>query len=307
MTKPHPWTGLALAALVAVPVGIGADGWQSALARGGGGPRGGGVAGGGGRGGGGVSGGGFSGGGFSGGSGASRGGAGRAQTGFQPAGTGLDRGSGRPTGGWSNQVANPQARPSLDRPAASPGGWSGTSQTPASRPAGGPRPGPGGGPGAGPANRPAPRPVGRTWTHPVNINSINVHPGWARPGWGLARPWTTGWYGGWSTPPWGWWGARAALWGIGSLASAAAINNAVNQAIDAQTTTIVVPQSDYQLLYGSVQPSGNGTIRFAVNANGSTYQLTADCNAGLLNGVDPASAAEAQLLNAACQVAFGNA
>jgi len=44
-----------------------------------------------------------------------------------------------------------------------------------------------------------------------------------------------------------------------------------------------------------------------VSANGSTYQLTADCNAGLLNGVDPTSAAEAQLLNAACQVAFGNA
>ena len=69
----------------------------------------------------------------------------------------------------------------------------------------------------------------------------------------------------------------------------------------------MVPGSDYQLLYGSVQPSGNSTIDFAVSANGSTYQLTADCNAGLLNGVDPTSAAEAQLLNAACQVAFGNA
>jgi hypothetical protein len=102
-------------------------------------------------------------------------------------------------------------------------------------------------------------------------------------------------------------GARAAVWGIGSLATAAAINNAVNASIAAQTTYIVVPESDFQLLYGSVQPSGSSTIHFAVSANGSTYQLTADCNAGLLNGVDPASAAEAQLLNAACQVAFGNA
>ena len=123
----------------------------------------------------------------------------------------------------------------------------------------------------------------------------------------MARPWSTGWYGGWGSPPWGWWGARAAVWGIGSLATAAAINNAVNSAIAAQTTYIVVPESDYQLLYGSVQPSGSSTINFAVSANGSTYQLSADCNAGLLNGVDPASAAEAQLLNAACQVAFGNA
>ena len=156
-------------------------------------------------------------------------------------------------------------------------------------------------------NRYANRPVNRNWTNTVNINNVNVRPGWARPGWGVARPWNTGWYGGWGSPPWGWWGARAAVWGIGSLATAAAINNAVNASIAAQTTYIVVPESDFQLLYGSVQPSGNSTINFAVSANGSTYQLTADCNAGLLNGVDPASAAEAQLLNAACQVAFGNA
>jgi len=44
-----------------------------------------------------------------------------------------------------------------------------------------------------------------------------------------------------------------------------------------------------------------------VSANGRAYQLSADCNADLLNGADPASAAEAQLLNAACQVAFGSA
>ena len=156
-------------------------------------------------------------------------------------------------------------------------------------------------------NRYANRTVNRNWTNTVNINNVNVRPGWARPGWGVARPWNTGWYGGWGSPPWGWWGARAAVWGIGSLATAAAINNAVNASIAAQTTYIVVPESDFQLLYGSVQPSGSSTINFAVSANGSTYQLSADCNAGLLNGADPASAAEAQLLNAACQVAFGNA
>jgi hypothetical protein len=120
--------------------------------------------------------------------------------------------------------------------------------------------------------------INRNWTKTVNINAVNVRPGWARP-----------------------------IWGIGSLATAAAIHNAVNAAIAEQTTAIVVPESTYQLIYGSVQPTGSATIGFAVTANGNTYQLTADCSSGLLNGEDPASAAEAQLLNAACQVAFGNA
>ena len=166
---------------------------------------------------------------------------------------------------------------------------------------------PGGGSGSLNGNRYGNRPVNRNWTKTVNINAVTVRPGWARPGWGVARPWSTGWYGGWGSPPWGWWGARSALWGLASLASAAAINDAINASIAEQTTYIVVPGGDYQLLYGSVQPSGSSTIGFAVSANGLTYQLTADCNAGLLNGVDPASAAEAELLNAACQVAFGNA
>jgi hypothetical protein len=331
MSNARQWTGLALAALVGLPMGLVAPGDQPALARGGGGgARGGGggfSAGGGSRGGG----------GFAAGGGSNWGGAagGRAQTGFQQAGGGLDRGSSRPHGGWSNRVSSPQAQPSLNRPSASPAGWGGNGFTPATRPVngginGGTNGGINGGinrgggigtnrPGSFPAARPgygsgnlngsryANRTVNRNWTNTVNINNVNVRPGWARPGWGVARPWTTGWYGCWGSPPWGWWGARAAVWGIGSLATAAAINNAVNASIAAQTTYIVVPESDFQLLYGSVQPSGNSTINFAVSANGSTYQLTADCNAGLLNGVDPASAAEAQLLNAACQVAFGNA
>ena len=31
-------------------------------------------------------------------------------------------------------------------------------------------------------------------------------PGWVRPGWAVARPWRTGWYGDWNRPPWRWWG-----------------------------------------------------------------------------------------------------
>jgi hypothetical protein len=81
----------------------------------------------------------------------------------------------------------------------------------------------------------------------------------------------------------------------------------VNNAIYSNQSYIVVPSTNYQLLYGSVQPAGGSAVTFAVTADGSTYQLTADCNNGLLDGREPQSAAEAELLNAACQVAFGTA
>ncbi len=150
------------------------------------------------------------------------------------------------------------------------------------------------------------RNVNQNWNRRVDINNVNVNPGWARAGWGVARPWNNGWYGGWSTPAWGWWGASAAAWGVGTLATAAIINNAVDNAISANQAYILVPSSNYQLLYGSIQPSGTAGVTFAVSADGSTYQLTADCNSGLLDGRQPQSAAEAELLNAACQVAFGS-
>jgi len=104
---------------------------------------------------------------------------------------------------------------------------------------------------------------------------VNLYPGWARAGWGLARPWNTGWYGGWSTPSWGWWGARAAAWGIGTLATAAIINDAVDDAIDDQVSYIVVPNSNYQLLYGTVTPAGGSSVTFDVTDNGTSYRLTA--------------------------------
>jgi len=90
------------------------------------------------------------------------------------------------------------------------------------------------------------------------------------------------------------------------VATAAVINNAVDAAINSQVSYIVVPNTSYQLLYGSVAPSGSSMVSFAVTVDGSTYQLMADCQAGTINGQDPASAAEAELLNAACQVAYGS-
>jgi len=149
--------------------------------------------------------------------------------------------------------------------------------------------------------------IDRDWNREVNIGDINLHPGWARPGWGVARPWNWGWYGGWSNPPWGWWGARAAAWGIGTLATAAIINNAVNDAVSNDVTTIVVPNTDYALQFGTVQPYGDASVSFVVTVNGTSYQLTADCKAGTINARQPNTAQEAELLNAACQVAYGDA
>jgi hypothetical protein len=149
--------------------------------------------------------------------------------------------------------------------------------------------------------------IDRDWNREVNIGNINLNPGWARPGWGVARPWNWGWYGGWNTPTWGWWGASAAAWGIGTLASAAIINDAVNNAVSQNVTYITVPNTGYELQYGTIQPYGNYSVSFVVTANGTSYQITADCNAGAINGRQPSSAQEAELLNAACQVAYGNA
>ncbi|MEB3320769.1 MAG: hypothetical protein VKI63_07515 [Cyanobium sp.] len=132
------------------------------------------------------------------------------------------------------------------------------------------------------------------------------YPGWARPGWGYARPWNWGWYGGWATPGWGWWGASAAAWGVTSLATAAIINAAVDDAVSSHTTTIVVPNTDYRLLYGSVEPVNEQTVSFSVESGEREVAMNADCKRGTLDGRNPGTAQEAELLNAACQVAFGN-
>ena len=326
----HPFgatLSLLTAALVAVPAGpllaIGSnpaagDDLATLQARGGGG--------GGGRGGGGRGGGGRM-------QGGGGGGGNRARTGFSGGGN-FTRGDRKPSGGFSsgdrlNQVGNP----SISRPASRPDGLQrqgqGLQRQDGARSLGDRR-------GAlVDRNQPFDRQntfnqgdrtfnrdgnrnwngnlgnrsvnIDRDWNREVNIGDINLNPGWARPGWGVARPWNWGWYGGWNTPTWGWWGASAAAWGIGTLATAAIINDAVNDAVSNDVTYIVVPNTGYELQYGTIQPYGNYSVSFVVTANGSSYQINADCNAGAINGRQPSSAQEAELLNAACQVAYGNA
>ena len=254
-------------------------------------------------------------------------------SGFSNAGGGLNRGSAKPTGGWSNKAkvgGGAAGGPSLNRPAAA------TRPAAGNRAATGARPGGTIGSGDRMASRDKPasrdlsrdgnrslsrdvnrdfnrdvnrnisRDVNRNWNRNVDINRVNLYPGWARPGWGVARPWNYGWYGGWSTPVWGWWGARAAAWGVATLATAAIINDAVDDAVDDHNSYIVVPNTNYQLLYGTVQPSSSDSVSFVVQANGNDYQLSANCNQGTINGQEPSNAEEAELLNAACQVAYGS-
>ena len=95
-------------------------------------------------------------------------------------------------------------------------------------------------------------------------------------------------------------------WGVGALATAAVINSAVNSASQANQTTINVPGSPYLLDYGSVQAGSSNGIRFIVSRGGQRYLMDADCSDGELNGYAPNSSAEAELLNAACAVAFGS-
>lgn len=130
-------------------------------------------------------------------------------------------------------------------------------------------------------------------------------PGWVRPGWAVARPWRTGWYGDWNRPPWSWWGGRSLAWGVTSLATAAAINAAVDDAIAASRPTITVADAGYSLFVNSVSPSGEEKVTFTAATGDTRFEAQADCSKGELNGREPAGAAQAELVNAACQVAYG--
>ena len=129
-------------------------------------------------------------------------------------------------------------------------------------------------------------------------------PNWVNNNWDRNRPWRYGWYGGSTWNNWGWWPGRAAAWGVGTLATFAVIDSLVDSAVSNQTNYIVVPNSDYSLYYTSVQASGD-VVSFQADDGSTTLSYQADCQAGTLNGAPPQSADEAQLLNAACQVAFG--
>jgi hypothetical protein len=149
-------------------------------------------------------------------------------------------------------------------------------------------------------------PTWSPWVRPVAYGAYNPFPVWAQPGWYNSRPWNTGWYGGWSSPPWGWWGGQSIAWGIAGLATTALINGLIDNAVQQRQPVIVVPSSNWQLMFGTVEPNAIGQVTFVASNGVGSYRLTADCNEGLLDGQVPFQAAQAQLVNAACQVAYGS-
>jgi hypothetical protein len=153
------------------------------------------------------------------------------------------------------------------------------------------------------------RPYYNHWGRPcagAGCYPYNWRPNWVRPGWNRYRPWNYGWYGPrWYSNSWNWWGPQSLVWGITALATAAIINNAMNNAIRSNQPTIVVPNTPYQLDYRTVEAGTDNGISFVVRRDGRSYQMDADCRDGELNGHLPNTTAEAELLNAACQVAFG--
>ena len=164
-----------------------------------------------------------------------------------------------------------------------------------------------GGPGSGAGARP-----GYGWGAPGagltrSLGASAWNPAWGRQGgYWSSRTWSTGWY---QTYPaaWPWWGASSVAWGVGSLATAAAITSAVDAAASQQTTVIVVPQTSLQLDYGSVQALPPNRVQFAYGVAGMPLMTaTSDCKQGLINGMAPTTADQAQVLNASCHIAYGS-
>jgi hypothetical protein len=122
--------------------------------------------------------------------------------------------------------------------------------------------------------------------------------------WYNNRPWNSGWYSGSYYNNWGWYPGRAAAWGVASMATFGVINSLVNTAQSNEVSYIVVPDSEYSLYYPSVTATGD-TVTFEADDGDSTARFYADCRQGTINGGTPNNGNEAQLLNAACQVAFG--
>ena len=127
---------------------------------------------------------------------------------------------------------------------------------------------------------------------------------WSNGGYWNNRPWNTGWYRG--VGNWGWWGASAAAWGVAGLATGAVIGGLVDAAANQQSPVFVVPNTGYELNYGSVEGVGSYGVSFNYLVNGSQLMGAANCQQGLLNGQVPTNASQGQLLNAVCQVAYGN-
>ncbi len=136
--------------------------------------------------------------------------------------------------------------------------------------------------------------VGLTRAPGAAYGAAVYHPAWNAGGYWAARPWSYGWYG--ATPV-----AWAAAAGV---ASTAAITAAVNASVATSSAVIVVPGTPYQLNYASVVGLPNNRVSFTYINTGLALTASGDCLLGRVDGL-AATGIRAQLLDAACTVAYG--
>lgn len=134
---------------------------------------------------------------------------------------------------------------------------------------------------------------------------------WCRRGWVVARPWRYGWYGGWRPaavvyPGWGWWAATAPAWGAITLSPTIVIQQSVDAAVASNSRYMDVPNSEFRIYHASISPIGPEEIEFDFEIDGDTYRAKADCKNGLLNDETPSALDEAELMHAACTIAFSS-
>jgi hypothetical protein len=227
---------------------------------------------------------------------------------------GFDRGNRRPSGGWVDRTPPGSLRPAPSPLRPRPGGGGGSPfdrprpdwNRPGSNRPDWNRPGSNRPDWNRPSwNRPGWNRPNWVFNRPVQINTIYRRPSWWGPSWYRSRPWRYGWYNG-GYNRWGWWNSSSVIWGITSLASAAIIGAAINDALRQNQSTIAVTDSPYQLVFGSVNAVGSDEVTFTFLFGDTPYEARANCRAGTLNGRQPVNPEEAQLMNAACQVAFSN-
>jgi hypothetical protein len=93
-------------------------------------------------------------------------------------------------------------------------------------------------------------------------------------------------------------------WGLAGLATFSVINRLVNSAQSNQMSYIGVHSSSYSLDYLSVTASGD-MVSFEADNGNETVRYSSNFKQGTFNGGTPRNADEAQLLNTACQLVFG--
>jgi hypothetical protein len=132
-----------------------------------------------------------------------------------------------------------------------------------------------------------------------------------RRSWVAARPWGWGWYGGWGPgpvvyPAWSWWAVSAPAWGVVSLSPTIVIQQSMDEAVAESADSFAVPNSDFEIFHASIRPIGERVIEFNFAYDQESFLAKADCELGLLNDEEPSGLDEAELMHAACSLAFGS-